>query len=203
MQSYRIKPRPFPKPHRSLQDTATPGEVWVHNGCTADLAIPCWYLEVHPPIRLHPHDTHYHDHIGWPSPNHPDHICQRWAPDEHNLPFELRHETTRPRWLLDPKYIAPIHLLSEDEGYSSVTVNWLSDHNGVTAVGWIDEVEDWVVRVRFDVASPNALEEPLDLKFAAFVNSTGDEARGLSARRDLVLLGTLHILPAAALNYTK
>lgn len=47
----------------------------VHNGEDATFSIPCFYLEIEPPEEWH--DYHLHDHIGWPNPTHPDHICQR------------------------------------------------------------------------------------------------------------------------------
>ena len=81
--SYRIdEPRP-PKRQRSMQDTVTPGTVFVHQGTTAHLAIPCFYQEAHAPIHAVPHDRMLHDTLGWPTPEHPDHSCQEWDFDRH------------------------------------------------------------------------------------------------------------------------
>ena len=90
--SYRIKDHPRPRPQRSVVDIATPIKVFAHNGTTEYIAFPCWYQEIHRPIRAHHHDHHWHDHVGWPAPDHPDHCCQLWAPDRHCCSLGKHHE---------------------------------------------------------------------------------------------------------------
>lgn len=190
--------RPAP-PKRTMQDTATPAKVFVHNGCTADLAVPCWYQEIHPPVRMKPHDRPRHDHMGWPDPCRPDMSCQLYEPFEAGFPPEPCHTHMggHPpvRKLVDMSRVYPIHLSSEDEGYSKARVSFVGDHDGITATASIDADQDWIVRVRFEVRDANALEEPQTYRFTVFVDA---EATGkLGARSDIVCLGELVVLPAA------
>lgn len=218
---YRIHEKPRPRPRRTMQDTATPIRVYVHNGSTANLAIPCYYQEVHKPEHVHIHDPHWHDHVGWPSPSHPDHICQRWSPTRKICLAGEKHEcSTRCRKYVNMASLIPIHLLSDYEGYKSARVSFIStneetgkpevigNEEGVTTLGGIiakaeisPEPEDWVVRVRFEVKDPDALEEPRKYRFAVFVDApqrNGERSSLLSeARSDIVLHGELIVLPSA------
>ena len=182
-----------------MQDTATPAKVFVHNGTTADLAIPCWYQEIHPPVRMKSHDRPYHDHIGWPAPGQPDRSCQLFEPFEAGFSPEPRYTYMggHPpvRKLVDMSRVYPIHLTSEDEGYGKARVSFIGDHDGITATASIDADQDWIVRVRFDVKDKSALEEPQTYRFTVFVDAEATER--LSARSDIVCLGKLVVLPAA------
>ena len=196
--AYRTGPMPPHPPRRTMQDTATPSRVYAHNGTTADLAIPCWYQEVHHPVRMHHHDRHFHDHLGWPRPGHPERTCQLYEPFEAGWP-EPPHTVMggHPpvRKLLDMTTVSPIHLLSEYEGYTSARVAFIGEHEGITATPEIDEHEDWIVRVLFDVKDPNALQDPQSYKFTVFVDAPKGDDR--PARSDIVCLGELIVLPSA------
>lgn len=194
---YRTEERPRPPQRRSMQDTATPSRVFVHNGCTADLAIPCWYQEVHPPINVRPHDKPWHDHVGWPTPDHPDRICQLWEiehPGGHGCHEMYTHPGFRHphdvRKLVDMRSVHPIHLL--EEGYKDAFVEFIDEHEGIVATAQIDEKEDWTVRVFFDVLDPNALDKPRNYRFTVFVTD--------GTRRDIVCLSVLTVLPSAYLG---
>ena len=187
--SYRTRPRPKPEPRRTMQKTATPSKVYVHNGSTFELAIPCWYLIAEPPTRVYPHDRDFHNHVGWPRPDRPDHSCQLYTlgwHTEHEDPRFLRH-------LLDMDTVEPIHL--KREGYNEVSVNFADElPDGVSANGWIDDEYDWVIRIRFDVNAPFE-EKEHRYRFSAFVMAP--ETESLNSRRDLVCLGELIIVPSA------
>lgn len=197
MRSYRIdQPKPKPK-HRRMQDTATPGEIFVHNGCTANLAIPCWYLEVRKPIPAHPHDRMHHDMIGWPTPGHPDHCCQEWDFDRHHCRRTPHLKCCPPHCehFLDMGRLIPIHL--KDEGYQTVTVKVLDgDRNaadGIKATGTIDAADDWVIRVSFDIQVPDLLipEDGTETYYySVYLNLNAKRTR------DLAAMGRLTVLPS-------
>lgn len=180
-----------------MQDTATPGAIYVHNGCTANLAIPCWYMEVHPPVPAKPHDRVRHDMLGWPWPDKPDGSCQEWdfdrgccrrTPHMKRCPPECEH-------FIDLRRMFPIHL--SEEGYGDVSVNVVDSEGsalieGITATASIDDVDDWIVRVLFDVRVPG-LMTPED-GTATYYYSIYLSADG--GARDLVAMGKLIVLPA-------
>ena len=155
--SYRInEPKPQP-PRRTMQKTATPHKIYMHSGESISLAIPCWYLEVRPPVPAHPHNRQLHDHLGWPGPDHPDHCCQDW--DFARSCCSLHpHKPCDPgtcKRYLDMGRLVPIHLKEEgykdfdcsivrvdEDGYKSEeAVNLDTDQIG------IDSKDDWVIRL--------------------------------------------------------
>lgn len=196
--SYRIQPKPKPHPERTLVDVTTPARVYVHNGTIAHLAIPCWYQEVHKPVRLHHHDRHLHDHMGWPSPTHPDHVCQLWSPDQHCCTIGMHHECTpHCRHYIDLSGLVPIHLL--EEGYTSFSVVFnASDEpptaDQIVAEAYVSELEDWVVRINLDIFDESALYQPQKYKMTVFASMTDDENK--TVRRDIVALTDLIVLPS-------
>lgn len=200
--SYRINERPKPRPQRSAVDIATPVRLTVHNGATAHFAFPCWYQEVHPPVPAHPHDHHRHDYEGWPSPKHPDHCCQLWAPDRHMCSVGHRHECSpHCEHYVDLAFVTPIHL--RDEGYTDAVVAWATEDGlapeGLSVVGWIDEDEDWVVRVSVMPEMAEAREKQQKVRFSVFAEAPADDSakkRYGMARRDLVVLADLTVLPS-------
>ena len=200
--SYRINERPHPRPQRSVTDVATPVRLTVSNGTIAHFAFPCWYQEVHPPVPAHPHDHHRHDYEGWPAPSHPDHCCQLWSPIRHMCSIGERHECSpHCEHYVDLGKVFPIHL--SEEGYSSIQVSWATEDGvapeGLDVVGWIDEDDDWVVRVTVSSEVPTALEKPQRARFSVFVCAGEQEGVKLKSgmpRRDLVVLADLTVLPA-------
>lgn len=195
MKSYRIdQPRPKP-PRRTMQDTATPGEIFVHNGCTAILAIPCYYQEVRPPIPARPHDRMLHDMLGWPWPNKPDHSCQEWDFDRHHCRRtpHMKHCPPKCEHFIDMRKLFPIHL--REEGYTRCSVNIAEDPDDISAHAEIDDTDDWIIRVEFapliaDLLTPD--DSPATFHYSVFVDNQDDE----DSRSDLVALGKLTVLPA-------
>lgn len=178
---YRIgEPKPRP-PRRDVQDVATPMKIYVHNYCTARIAIPCWYDEVVAPTPACLHDRMMHDHLGWPSPNHPDRVCQDWD-------FVAPPRPGRLTFAYNMGRVSPIHLT--EEGYTTVEVRCgTSDSGDVVVSGFIDPDDDWVVRVNLQPKFART-EEPVELDFSAYVVNESEN------RTDLVCLATLVVLPA-------
>ena len=186
--SYRIdEPRP-PKRQRSMQDTVTPGTVFVHQGTTAHLAIPCFYQEAHAPIHAVPHDRMLHDTLGWPTPYHPDHSCQEWDFDRHccRRTPHLKFCPPSCERFVDLGRLFPIHLT--EEGYDGVEVEQQTEL--VTVTGRIDPDQDWVVRLDVESEVDMSVTKPQRTSVAVYV-TRGDDAR------DLVSLVKVIVLPVA------
>ena len=186
--SYRIDgPRPRPK-QRSMQDTATPGTVFVHQGTTAHLAIPCFYQEAHAPVHAVPHDRMLHDTLGWPTPERPDHSCQEWDFDRHccRRTPHLKFCPPSCERFVDLGRLFPIHLT--EEGYDGVEVE--QQTGLVTVTGRIDPDQDWVVRLDVESDVDMSVTKPQRTSVAVYV-TRGDDAR------DLVSLVKVIVLPVA------
>lgn len=180
--AYRQYNPPKPEKRRKLAAASTPADMILANGTTIGFALPCYYIELHKPEHLHLHCRPQHDHLGWPNPRHPDRICQ---PCDNVLPDMIfQHD------------LLPIHL--SEEGYS-LTTRIIDRSTGdvaeyATAEAWIDEVEDWVARVRIGY-DEFYLEQPkillLDV-FAAYANNDDPRKSGTA------LLGhfTVEVLPS-------
>lgn len=187
--SYRIREPRRHQHRRDVRDVATPSGVYVQNGATFNYAIPCWYLIAEEPRRAHCHSRAHHDHVGWPSPNHPDHICQHWdfahscCSHEHG-----KHVCDHCSRFLDMGLLKPIHL--RDEGYSEVEVAFDSPPAGLIGSGEIDADDDWVVRVLLHPMCRDAVSEDVDVPYSVFVKGNV----GGRQRRDVVARGTLRIL---------
>lgn len=210
--SYRINEHPHHHGHRTMHDVATPMLISVHNGATADLAIPIWYQEIQKPVRAKHHNIHWHHHVGWPSPNHPDHICQLAYEGRHyghKCPIGHDHCHKTCSHYIDMTQIIPVHLLSDYEHYTGARVVYDETPVGLTTQAWIDTLEDWVVRVCFAPAVAAAIKEPVETHFTVFIDAPEyttskvdartkqTMTRTWPARTDVVTHGTLRILPSA------
>ena len=209
--SYRIQDKPKPMARRTMQDTATPMLITVHNGATAHLAIPCWYQEVQKPVRAIHHNHHWHHYVGWPSPNHPDHICQiayEGTHYGHKCPDGHDHCRRTCSHYVDMRNIFPIHLL--EEGYNDTPrITFATKPEGLETLAWIDAKEDWVVRVSFMPKLVDAIEKPKNYHFSVFVDAPGSEIDAYNRRTgdpvkkiipdrtDVVAHGVLRILPSS------
>lgn len=195
---YRIDEHPKPRPHRELKDTTTPATITVHNGTIAHLAFPCWYQEVHKPLRAYPHNKHVHDHFGWPGPDNPDNSCQLWLPALHCCSIGKHHECSpHCRNYIDLDGLFPIHLLNE--GYTGFEVSFQASEvvptdADIQCEATVDPEEDWVVRVTLYTHDQNALDEPMRYKMTVF--AIMDTGYNKTDRRDIVALTDLVILPA-------
>lgn len=186
--SYRVNGAPPPIKNRTVQKTVTPITFYMTNGATADIAFPCWYHEVPYPQRAIPHSQQWHDHVGWPSPNHRDHICQHWDFSSHVCGHHGHHECRHCADYINMEHIYPIHLT--EEGYEKVEILVSEQVDGIVGKGWIDEKEDWVVRCHFSGSTTKALEEPFVFHFAVTVNCAELN------KTDTVVLGRLVVMPA-------
>lgn len=188
--SYRIREPRRHQHRRDVRDVATPSGVYVQNGATFNYAIPCWYLIAEEPRRAHCHSRAHHDHVGWPSPNHPDHICQHWdfahscCSHEHG-----KHVCDHCSRFLDMGLLRPIHL--SKEGYDKITVAFDSAPEGLKATGSIDEKRDWIVRIQLSANVRAAVKEKVLVPYAVFAEGT------VSGRktRDVVARGVMVIVP--------
>lgn len=192
---YRIDaPRPKPK-RRTLQKTSTRGTVYVADGTTASLAIPCYYMEMHRPIPAAPHDRMRHDMLGWPTPDKPDSCCQEWdfvnsccrrTPHMECCPPHCEH-------FIDMRRLFPIHL--KDEGYTSFEVEIVDAPEGLVATASLDPDDDWIVRVSIesDIGAKSFSDAMITRRFSVFAK-TGTN------KRDLVFNGTIVVTPTAHLG---
>lgn len=200
-------------PNRTIQKTTTPGTFYIVNGQEARLAFPCWYKEINPPAYAQHHCRDLHDHVGWPSPDHPDHSCQdhdfayvrhfgcRDASHRHGIGSHHESSVTRGNVAYDHcgDYVSlqnlhPIHLLAE--GYKDITVQVGDTKSGLAAQGWIDEGEDWIVRVLFK-AMISDLDKPYVTRLA--VRASNEKLNKI----DTVFLGRLVVLPSAMTTLPK
>lgn len=188
--SYRIKPERHDHHHdkRTVDNLATPQVLKIINGSTIDVAYPCWYNEIKFPERLHHKD--WHDHVGWPGPNYPDHICQQSFHHKHGYPYN-----PHAHHYVDLQQLIPIHLT--EEGYEDVIVQTAITIPGLTAEGYIDTENDWVVRVHFDSQISQDIDNVLETKFAVRINN---EDLG---RTDTVAIGKLQIFQAPMKEVTN
>lgn len=145
----------------------------VRNGATMRLAFMCFYYRNH--------DSHYHDHVGWPEPKQHDMSCQMppypgpapWLPRQKVYPLN---------------YLEPINLMNE--GYTDVYVEYEDDEieQYLTTESYIDEHD--VVRVQVTPNLPVFTDKPKEARFTAFIaNSDG--------RYDAVCHGAIIILPGS------
>lgn len=161
---YRFNDNP-PKPEDHLHRFA------VRNGATAKIAFGCYYLMGH--------DSKMHDHVGWPSPDNPDHVCQ--IQSNFRL-YGLKEKTVN---------LQEIHLI--EEGYTETSIEFDDQENAqyLDASTWIDEDDDNIVRVKIDTDFPMFEDKPIDMRFTVFVRN--DEADVT----DAVCHGMLTILPGS------
>lgn len=151
-------------------------------------SIPCFYFDVEKPIDWH--DYKLHDHLGWPNPDVPGHICQA-LPDYGKYSFSPASV-----WhYVDMDNAIPIHLSSEYEGYTTVSVVFDTvdeegesvSTSGITAQGSIRSEEDWIVDLTFDITIAHFAGKPKEYLFNVYI--AGDD------RKDLLVRGKLVVLP--------
>lgn len=202
---YRKPDIPMPKPDDFLPVFS------IHNGEDAVFSIPCFYLEIEPPEEWH--DYHFHDHIGWPGPRHPDHVCQRlesyghWhecRPTYHHPWPCLNHVFE----YVDMDKATPIHFRSEYESGDEVRRAYVtfdqadkedSFGNGeyISRLGTYDvihsctireEPEDHIIDIHFSVDGPAFSDKPRRIHFTLFTALDPNE----SPTGDADLAGRLH-----------
>ena len=161
---YRFSDNP-PKPEDHLR------RFTVRNGTIMRLAFGCFYL--------YGHNNKYHDHIGWPNPSSPDHICQ----DTSNMRlYPFKNKTVS---------FDEIHLT--EEGYDEAVVAYEDDENlqYLETTAFIDNDNDSVVRMNVAANLPSFEDKPVDLRFTLFVKKEDGSAI------DAVCHGIVTVLPGA------
>lgn len=172
--SYRINKKPI-KPENRLK------RFYVRNGATLDVAFPCYYFK-----PIFGHDPHYHDYVGWPSPNHVGRACQMHPPRD------------RFRWLAHPVMrrngdLIPIHFI--EEGYTEASITFedpdVAEH--IDARAWVDIDDDYIVRMYINTDFETFKDRPIDTRFSVFIKKNQDDI----VRKDVVCHGILSILPGS------
>lgn len=201
--AYRKLEKPKPRPKRTLQETATPSTIYIKNGATMKYSIPCWYLIAEPPVRAHHHSRPHHDHVGWPSPTHPDHICQAWDFAHACCSFDSKkRKCDKCKHFLDMGLLAPIHLTKEGYQYPKMNVAPLFDlEEGKTAKdlikvsGNIRSDKDWIVDVTLhafiEKDDDSHLTQRHEFMYTLFMKSPTDLGGGY----DVLSEGKIIVLP--------
>lgn len=152
---------------KHLNDAVKQTVISVDNGTIAHIAIPVFYKD------RQFHDRKLHDHLGWPSPDHPDSSCQL------------------PPGCEDMIVIDEIDL--NDEGYDSIEVVMDDPPDGLTFTG---SIVYNVVNLAITSMCQDAIDDDIDVRFVAYAtgeidNDYDEESVPL---RDIVVKGTLHIV---------
>lgn len=183
---YRIGEHKHQEPRRTLDDVTTPSNIFIINGEISRLAIPCWYFVIDPPKRAHHHNRMHHDHIGWPSPNHPDHICQSWDFASSCCSHDSnKHHCDHCSMFIDLSKLAPVHLLSE--GYTHAVIEFDEDIDGLIADCDIDNHDDWIIRININAKCKDAIKEKIKIRYTIFVGNE-DELNDVAATGFLTIL---------------
>lgn len=169
---------------RVFQDITTENRTFIQNGATANIAIPCWYIEVYKPKRANAHDIDLHDHIGWPNPTIPDESCQ--VIQGHYHPYDGYGWRIIKRYI-DMGLVHPIHLQSEEEGYTDVEIAFVEPPDGLEAYG---ELDDYVVRIHINPMCSSAIKEDVEVPYTVFIKGTRDG----HMIRDIAAKGILRIV---------
>lgn len=160
---YRLPDERLHDHRKQIDDTARQSVIRVDNGTINRISIPSFYQEYH--------DRKLHDHLGWPSPGHPDRSCQLPAGNE----FVLNE----------------IDL--EGEGYDAIEVSMIDPPEGLEFTG---SIEYNVITFNITVMCPSAISDDLDVTFSAYATGTIDNDYDEEdvPLRDVVTKGTLHIV---------
>ena len=161
---YRFNDNP-PKPEDHLRKFA------VRNGTIMRIAFGCYYLQGHNPKM--------HDHIGWPNPDNPDHICQEIS----NMRlYGLKEKTAE---------LEKIHLI--EEGYDELAISFEDSDNAqhLETNVWIDPDDDNIVRLTVKADFPTFSDKPIDLRFTVFAKKSDGSAI------DSICHGMITVLPGA------
>lgn len=163
--SYRYNNVP-PKPENMLP------KFDIRNGAIMRLAFGCYYLALH--------DRDRHNHIGWPSPNHPDHICQIGR-----TKFSIRHHCSRYTLVGDE-----VDLISE--GYDTVAIKFddpdIAAHLEVLEA-YIDEDNPYLIRLKIHADLDFFEDKPKETRFTLFIENNVEQMI------DAVCHGFITILP--------
>lgn len=196
--SYRINERPRKPKTRQAQALTTPSDIFVVNGTTTRIAIPCFYHEIRRALPAVLHDRMIHDHIGWPTPDSPDHVCQPHdfaIPPGHpsrampHMGYAGPGEVKR---YIDMSKVFPVHLTKE--GYNKYYAKLAASISSyASATVKVDPEKDWVIRVTIKA---NKKFDEIDDKQAEQVGAYSIFASHPDGFVQCVTAGRLHIMPA-------
>ena len=174
----------------------------VTNNTIAIWSLPCFYIDVEKPVDWH--DPKLHDHLGWPRPDMPDHVCQQ--------PWEfIKSLSPDAKWrYIDMNRTKKIHFLSE---YELDDAEWVEpsivfdtvdedgnaiDTSDIETYCWIREPEDWIIDLSFNPKLDGFAGKPKDYLFNAYISrySSGlaPEDPNLISK-DLLVRGRLLVFP--------
>lgn len=201
---YRIQQHKHIPPIAKAHDVPTPSLITVKNGKVVEIGVPFWFYEIHDPERAFIHNRTLKDHLGYagnisqerdlarhPEPCHrpPEglspipHYQHGYHPSS-NLHLHGRPDVCGPLCdQIDQRRLIPIHL--PEYGYEW-DITW-EPQEGLSMSCWIDEDEDWVVRLKIDTNCPDAVDKPLRSRFA--MAGTADDGRRT------IISGLLQIVP--------
>lgn len=201
---YRIQPKKHKPRVAAAHDVPTPGLITVKNGKVSIIGMPFWFYEIHRPERAFIHNRTLKDHLGYagdisqerdlarhPEPCHrpPEglsplmHYQHGYHPSS-NLHLHGRPDVCGPLCdQIDQRRLIPIHL--REYGYE-FDVSF-DEYDGLGMEVWIDEKDDWVVRLKITTNCPDAIDKPIKSRFS--ISGTADDGR-----RD-VIYGRLQITP--------
>lgn len=146
----------------------------VRNGATLKVSLACYYF--------HSHDANLHDHIGWPSPGHPDSICQEHVIEPAPwLPSHIQIEEGN---------LEQIHLIGEGYVNASVKIEDETIADACTANAYIDPDADNVVKLNITVNLPTFTDKPKETGFTVFATKN-------DGIRDAVCHGIMKVLPGS------
>lgn len=166
--SYRIDHHPIPEPHRNVQTATTPGEIVVTNSGISKPAIYCTYLIVDDAKQIQNKE-----------------MLREYRKDQYANSLRAIIDSTQER---------PIHLRQE---YPNVEVETNLERNedgsskieGLSISGYVDEQQDWVIRLIVTANCPEAETEPQHCRFTIIVK---DDTMHV---RQVAWTGTLIVLP--------
>lgn len=150
-----------------IDDVANTADINVDNGTITRFYIPCSYVYEKGYTR---EQQMIDDHLGWPSPDHPDDSAQSLPPFETHVGY----------------------IDMEGEGYSTVEVGMSEDVDGLSFTGIIDGA---VVTLVIDARCASAQTEDVTLAYSVYAVGSFDDGLGnIGDLRDVVAKGTLRII---------
>ena len=182
----KLEDKPHHHNNRYTQNISVPSDVWMENGSTIDLAFPCFYrIPCQPQPRVH-HCRDWHDFVGQPTPDHPDHVFQPPHHHHHGHPWvNGPHCNT----ITKKCKTIPIHLT--DEGYDKFTIDFDSE-SGITGTCKVDDKLDHILRVHIS-ANVSDLKHHIDKE--RIIRYTIRAYITEANRTDVVVVGHIHVLP--------
>lgn len=99
---------------------------------------------------------------------------------------EHRHDCNH-----NEKNLSPIHLT--EEGYTRVEVIFDDQPVGLVATAYIDEEEDWVIRLELNAQLDEAIEQRFRCRYTILIHM---EVDNVITKTDMVCKGKLTVLPS-------